>query len=176
MFILLLRISRVRKYMLNVLCLRLEFTNAWVHTMFIFLGLGYLTLHSVSISIHFQAKFKMLLFFFPPMSSTLISRSVTISLSIHSSINGLFSCSFCYKSYCYIQSWTNAFAGWLGILGYIPKSGIAGSLGRLTPNFLKYSHSVFQSSGITLQTHQHEMSVSLTQHTLQQRLSLVFLI
>ena len=124
----------------------------------------------------FSSKIQDVIVFFPPMSSTLISRSVTISLSIHSSINGLFSCSFCYKSYCYIQSWTNAFAGWLGILGYIPKSGIAGSLGRLTPNFLRYSHSVFQSSCITLQIHQHEMSVSLTQHTLQQRLSLVFLI
>ena len=159
--------------MLNVLCLWLEFTNAWVHTIFIFLGVSYLTLESVSISIHFQAKFKMLYFF--SLSSTLISRSVTLSLSILP-LTGCFQVLVIENTS--IMNTVEQMLLWndWASRGYIPKSGIAGSLGRLTPNFLRYSHSVFQSSCITLQIHQHEMSVSLTQHTLQQRLSLVFLI
>ena len=97
---------------------------------------------------------------------------------IHSPINGLFPGIIIIIENTSIMNTVEQMLLWndWASRGYIHKSGIAGSLGWLTPNFLRYSHSVFQSSCITLQIHQHEMSVSLTQHTLQQRLSLVFLI
>ena len=149
----------------------LEFTNALVHTIVIILGLGYLTLESVSISIHFQAKFKI----FFPLSSTLITRSVTISLFILPLTGCLRDLAITIKTVMNIVEQMFLLDDWAS-LGYIPKSGIAGSLGKLTTIFLRYSHSLFQSSCITLQTHQQEISVSLTPHTLQKRLSLVFLI
>ena len=61
-------------------------------------------------------------------------------------------------------------------LGYIPKSGIAGSWGRLTPSFLRNCHTDFQSGCTSLHFHQQWMRVPLTPHPLQHRLSLVFLI
>ena len=138
-----------------------------------FLGMGYLTLDSVSLSIHFQANFKMLFFFL--LSSTLLYRSDTISLFILPLTGCLQVLVITNNTVMNIVEQMLLQDDWAS-LGYIPKSGIAGSLDRLTPKFLRYSHSLFQSSCITLQTHQQEMSVSLTPHTLQQRLSLVFLI
>ena len=61
-------------------------------------------------------------------------------------------------------------------LGYIPKSGIAGSMGRLIPNFLRNLHTALQSGYTSLHSHQQWMSVPLSPQPLQQRLSLVFLI
>ena len=61
-------------------------------------------------------------------------------------------------------------------LGYIPKSGIAVSMGRLIPNFLRNLHTAFQSGCTSLHSHQQWMSVPLSPQPLQQRLSLVFLI
>ena len=56
------------------------------------------------------------------------------------------------------------------------KSGIAGSWGRLIPNFLRNCHTDFQSGYANLHSHQHCRSASLTPHPLQHELSLVFLI
>ena len=61
-------------------------------------------------------------------------------------------------------------------LGYIPKSGIVESWGRLTPCFLRNRHTAFQSGCTSLHSHQQGKSVPLTLHPLQHRLSLVFLI
>ena len=61
-------------------------------------------------------------------------------------------------------------------LGYIPKSGIAGSRGKLIPNFLRNRHTAFQSGCTSLHSHQQWMSVPLSPQPLQQRLSLVFFI
>ena len=126
---------------------------------------GLFTLDSVSISVHFQAKFKMLFPFFP-LSSTLISRSITISLFILPLTGCLQVFAITNNTLIYRVEQMLLLDYWAS-LGYLPKSGIAGSLGQFTPNFLRYSHSVFQSCCITLQTHQQEMSVSLTPHTLQ---------
>ena len=60
--------------------------------------------------------------------------------------------------------------------GYISKSGIAGCWGRLILNFLRNHHIDFQSSCTSLHSHQQWMSVPLTPHPLQHRLSLVFYI
>ena len=46
-FTLLFDFSRLANYKLNVLCLWLESTNERVHTILIFLGLGYLTQDNV---------------------------------------------------------------------------------------------------------------------------------
>ena len=59
-------------------------------------------------------------------------------------------------------------------LGYIPKSGIAGSWGKLTPSFLRNRHTDFHSGCTSLHSHQQWMSVPLIPHPLQHRLSLVF--
>ena len=60
-------------------------------------------------------------------------------------------------------------------LGYIPKSGIAGSWRWLTLSFLRNCHTDFHSGYTSLHSHQQWMSVPLTRHPLQHRLSLVFL-
>ena len=58
----------------------------------------------------------------------------------------------------------------------MPKSGMAGSWGRLIPNVLRNHHTDFQSSCTSLHSHQQWRSVPLTPHPLQHKLSLVFLI
>ena len=59
-------------------------------------------------------------------------------------------------------------------LGYIPKSGIAGSWGRLTPSFLRNSQTDFHSGCTSLYSHHQWMRAPLTPHPLQHRLSLFF--
>ena len=60
--------------------------------------------------------------------------------------------------------------------GYIPKSAIAGSWGRLLPNFLGNCHTDIQRDCTRLHSHPQCRSVSFTPHLLQNKLSLVFLI
>ena len=60
--------------------------------------------------------------------------------------------------------------------GYISKSGIAGSWGRLFPNFLRNCYYDFQSDCSSLHSHQQCRSVLLTPHPLQHKLSSVFFI
>ena len=60
--------------------------------------------------------------------------------------------------------------------GYMPRRGNAVSWGRLVLNFLTHQHTDLQSGCASLNSHQQWMSVPLTPHPLQHRLSLVFLI
>jgi hypothetical protein len=55
--------------------------------------------------------------------------------------------------------------------GYMPRSGIAGSSGNTISNFLRNHLTDFQSSCISLQSHQQWRSVSLSPHPLQYLLS-----
>ena len=63
-----------------------------------------------------------------------------------------------------------------GSFGYIPKSGIAGSCGKLIPIFLRNCHTDLQNCCMSLYSHQQWRSVPLSPHPLQHKLSLVFLI
>jgi hypothetical protein len=47
---------------------------------------------------------------------------------------------------------------------YMPRSGIAGSSGSTMSNFLRNSHTDFQSGCTSLQSHQQWRSVTLSQH------------
>jgi hypothetical protein len=60
--------------------------------------------------------------------------------------------------------------------GYIPKSGIAGSLGRSISSLLRNLQIYFLSYCISLQFHQQWRSVPLSPHPRQHVLSLEFLI
>ena len=60
--------------------------------------------------------------------------------------------------------------------GYIPKSGITGSWGRLFPNFLRNRHTDFQRGCTSLHSHQQCRSVPFSPQPLQHKLSSVFLI
>ena len=60
--------------------------------------------------------------------------------------------------------------------GYIPKSSIAGSWGRLITNILRTLHTDFQRDCISLYSHQQCRSVSLTSHPLQHKLSVVLIL
>jgi hypothetical protein len=61
-------------------------------------------------------------------------------------------------------------------LGYMPRSGIAGSSGNTMSNFLRNCQTDFQSGCTSLQSHQQWRSVSLSPHPHQHLLSLEFLI
>ena len=58
----------------------------------------------------------------------------------------------------------------------MPKSGIAGSWGRLIPNFLRKHHIDFPSGCTSLHSHQQWRRVPLVPHPLQHKVSSVFLI
>jgi hypothetical protein len=60
--------------------------------------------------------------------------------------------------------------------GYIPRSGIAGSSGSTTSNFLRNRQTDFQCGCISLQSHQQWRSVPLSPQPRQYLLSLEFLI
>ena len=61
--------------------------------------------------------------------------------------------------------------------GHAPKSGIAGSWGRLFPKFLRNRHTDFQSGCLSLHFHQQwRRSIPLIPNPLQHKLSSVFLI
>ena len=59
---------------------------------------------------------------------------------------------------------------------YIPKSGIAGSWGRLFPNFLRNCHTDTQRGCTSLHSHQQLRSVPFSPQPLQHKFSSVFLI
>jgi hypothetical protein len=60
--------------------------------------------------------------------------------------------------------------------GYMPKSGIAGSSGKSTSNFLRNLQIDFQSGYASFQSHQQWKSVPLSPHPSQHVLSPEFLI
>ena len=60
--------------------------------------------------------------------------------------------------------------------GYIPRSRIVGSSGSIMPCFLRSYQIDFQNGSNSLQPHQQQRSVSLSQHPLQHLLSPEFLI
>ena len=129
-----------------------------------------------SISIHLHAKFKMSLLFTTEQYSNVY---IFHTFFIHSSFEGHLGC---FQFLAITNSATINIVeqmlfqyDWAS-LGYIPKSGIAGSWGSLILNFLRNRHTDFQSGCTSLHSHQQWMSVPLTPHPLQQRLSLVFLI
>ena len=61
-------------------------------------------------------------------------------------------------------------------LGYMPRSGTAGSSGSTMSNFLRYRQTDFQSGCISLQPHQQWKSVPLSLHFCQHLLSSEFLV
>ena len=60
--------------------------------------------------------------------------------------------------------------------GYIPNSSIAGSWGKLLPNFLRNHHTDIQRGCTSLHSHEQCRSVPFTPQPLQHKLSSVFLI
>ena len=60
--------------------------------------------------------------------------------------------------------------------GYMPKRRFAESCGRLIPIFLRNHHTDLQNGCMSLHSHQLRRSVPLSPHSLQHKLSLVFLI
>ena len=60
--------------------------------------------------------------------------------------------------------------------GYIPKSGITGSWGRLFSNFLRNRHTEIQRGCTSLHSHQQCRSVPFSPQPLQHKVSSVFLI
>jgi hypothetical protein len=68
------------------------------------------------------------------------------------------------------------FLCWKIFLGYMPRSGIAGSSGNSISNFLRNHQTDFQSGCTSLQTHQQWRSVPLSPHPRQHLLSPEFLI
>ena len=65
---------------------------------------------------------------------------------------------------------------WLSILCIYTQSGIAGSWGRLFPNFLRNHHTDIQRGCTSLHSHQQWRSVPFSPQPLQHKLSSVFLI
>ena len=99
--------------------------------------------------------------------------------SIHSSVEGHLGC---FQILAIINNAAMNMAEQMSLLyecasfGYMPKSGIAGSCGRLIPIFLRNRHTDFQSGCTSWHSHQQWRSVPLTPNPLQHKLSSVFLI
>ena len=98
---------------------------------------------------------------------------------IHSSVKGHFGCfqvlAMTNKAAMNIVELMSLWHDWASF-GYIPKSGIAESWGRLFPNFSRNHHTDIQRGCISLHSHQQCRSVPFSPQPLQHKLSSVFLI